>query len=219
MIDDLLLRWIVTAMFAIGAIDSIRTLAAHRSDLRLSVVHCLMILMSLAMIVMAWPQGNQLPLLPLMLLFALATAIAVVFAVPKTTARRLYVSTAVMMASMVWMYAVMSRHNSTSAVPAATAPAHHGGPSGADAINEMTPLHGPSSDPMWMGSVTLLLVLGFLALTLYCAARSIQLPRTAAPAPPLSNAVATLRRPHLEFSWICHTLTAGGTGIMFAALL
>ena len=71
MINDLLLRWIVTALFAVGAIDSIRTLAARRSELRLSITHCLMLLMSLAMIVMAWPQGNQLPLLPLLLVLLL----------------------------------------------------------------------------------------------------------------------------------------------------
>lgn len=107
MINDLLLRWIVTALFAVGAIDSIRTLAARRSELRLSITHCLMLLMSLAMIVMAWPQGNQLPLLPLLLLFALGTVTAVVFAVRRTNDRLLHVYTAVMMASMVWMYAVI----------------------------------------------------------------------------------------------------------------
>ena len=217
MINDLLLRWIVTALFAVGAIDSIRTLAARRSELRLSITHCHMLLMSLAMIVMAWPQGNQLPLLPLLLLFALGTVTAVVFAVRRTNDRLLHVYTAVMMASMVWMYAVMSRHTATSTAPAT--PAHHGSPSGTDALSDMAQLHGASSNPMWMGSVTLLLVLGFLALTIYCAARSVQLPRTAAPAPPMSNAVATLSRSRLRSPWICHALTAGGTGIMFAALL
>ncbi|SDT92153.1 DUF5134 domain-containing protein [Gordonia westfalica] len=219
MIDDVLLRWIVTALFAVGAIDSIRTLAARRTELRLSITHCLMLLMSLAMIVMAWPQGNQLPLLPLQLLFALGTVTAVVFAMRGTDDRLLHVYTAVMMASMVWMYAVMGWHTATSAAPATATPAHHGSPPGTDALSDMAQMHGASSNPMWMGSVTLLLVLGFLALTIYCAARSVQLPRTAAPAPPMSNAVTTLRRPRLRSPWICHALTAGGTGIMFAALL
>ncbi|MEB3981435.1 DUF5134 domain-containing protein [Mycobacterium sp. 663a-19] len=108
MIDDLVLRWIVTGLSALSAAAwGFVVVVRHRSvD---EVVRCgLHLVMAVAMAVMAWPWGAQLPATGPSVFFALAALWFVASAlVSAETAplRTVYGYHALMMLAMAWMYA------------------------------------------------------------------------------------------------------------------
>ncbi|MGH3725084.1 MAG: DUF5134 domain-containing protein [Mycobacterium sp.] len=111
MIDDLLLRWIVTALFVLSAAECGSAMVAQRRPWTSFISHGLHLVMAVAMAVMAWPRGAQLPTTALMVFFLLATAwfMSMAVVVANTTSQQLVRSYhAAMMLAMTWMYAVMN---------------------------------------------------------------------------------------------------------------
>lgn len=109
-IADLTMRWIVTLLMAAAISEYVLSLVTHRLRWPGVIGHLLHIVMSAAMIVMAWPFGMDLPATGPMVFFLAAgvwfVIAAIVFA--ETTAERAaHGYHAVMMAAMAWMYAVM----------------------------------------------------------------------------------------------------------------
>jgi Domain of unknown function (DUF5134) len=108
MIHDLLLRWIVTALFVLSAAESAYAIATGRRVWTNVVGLVLHLVMAVAMAIMAWPWGAALPTTGPMVFFLLATAwyVAVAFAVVDHRAVNGYHG--LMMLAMAWMYAVMN---------------------------------------------------------------------------------------------------------------
>ncbi len=127
MIQDLLLRWIVTALFVISAAECGFAIAADRRSLTHVVGHSLHFVMAVAMAVMAWPRGAALPTTGPMVFFLAATVWFVVVALAESGHRVSNAYHASMMLAMAWMYAVMSG----SLLPTPTEGTGDGGGSGA----------------------------------------------------------------------------------------
>ncbi|KAA8969132.1 DUF5134 domain-containing protein [Mycobacterium sp.] len=110
MISELLLRWVVTGLFMLSAAECGHAILSNRGPWTLVVSHGLHFVMSVAMVVMVWPQGAQLPATGPMLFFLLATAVFATMAVgvARTAASRLQDGyNALMMLATAWMYALM----------------------------------------------------------------------------------------------------------------
>lgn len=111
MIADLTLRWVVTLLFAVAAIECVLTLMVVRHHRAAAIGHGLHLLMAVAMAVMAWPSGAALPTAEPMVVFLFATFwfLAVAAVVSTTPGGRLVNGYhAVMMFAMAWMYAAMN---------------------------------------------------------------------------------------------------------------
>lgn len=216
LVEDVLLRWVVTVLFGLGAIDSITALIRRRGDRHYEIAHSLFLVMAVAMIVMAWPIGLRLPGVPPLVFFAGATVVLAVIAARTLMARRFYVYASLTMGSMVWMYAVMSRHSLASSGADGPSASHHLGAD--DAVAEMASMHGATSSPGWMSPLNLLIVLAFLVATLVCTGKFVAA-MWAAPRIRRSQAVSFTRRWQREIGWLCHGCMAAAMGIMFATLL
>ncbi len=72
MIQDLALRWIVTLLFLFSAGVGIQTIAANRHSWANVISHSLHAIMAIAMAVMAWPKGAELPKRAPMIFFVAA---------------------------------------------------------------------------------------------------------------------------------------------------
>jgi hypothetical protein len=107
-IDDLFLRWIVTALFVVSALECGYAIMTGRRAWTHNVGHLLHFVMAVAMAVMAWPRGAALPTTGPMVFFGLAAVWFLTITV--TTARHRAVAGyhAFMMLAMAWMYAVMN---------------------------------------------------------------------------------------------------------------
>ncbi len=108
MIQDLLLRWIVTALFVLSAAECVYAIATGRRVWTPIVGHLLHFVMAVAMAVMAWPRGAELPTTGPMIFFLVATVWFVVVALVQSGHRIINAYHASMMLAMAWMYAVMS---------------------------------------------------------------------------------------------------------------
>ena len=107
MIQDLTLRWVVTLMFAFSAGVCISSIAANRHSAANLISHSLHAAMAIAMAVMAWPAGADLPSRPPMIFFAVAAVWFTVTVVRSKEHRGANVYHALMMLAMAWMYAAM----------------------------------------------------------------------------------------------------------------
>jgi Domain of unknown function (DUF5134) len=125
-IHDLFLRWIVTAFFVISATEYVYGIAAGRHSWTGFVGNSLHALMAIAMAVMAWPRGADLPATGPLLFFLLASVWFIALTLGRPGHRRANVYHAVMMAAMAWMYAVMSGGVLPASSDAASAGGHHG---------------------------------------------------------------------------------------------
>jgi hypothetical protein len=72
MIADLTLRWVVTVLFGLSFAECAYALAAGHRKWTGAVGHVLHLVMSVAMIVMAWPVGLAVPNRPSLVFFLLA---------------------------------------------------------------------------------------------------------------------------------------------------
>ena len=80
MIDDLFLRWVVTALFVLSAAECVYAITAGRRQWAHTIGHLLHFVMAVVMAVMAWPRGAALPTTAPMVFFLLATIWFVVIA-------------------------------------------------------------------------------------------------------------------------------------------
>lgn len=182
MIEDLALRWTVTVLFVITAVEC--TVAAYgvRRNWTSAVGNAIHVLMAVAMTVMAWPEGAELPTTPPMVFFLLAAVwFLVMFAVGA--GRRLgNLYHVAMMLAMAWMYAWMNGalfSEQASDTAPHDMPRHgshlpgldHQGmnlPHRDDGMDVMTGMSDPSAAyPAWIEAVNWLCAIGFAIATAY----------------------------------------------------
>jgi len=146
MIDNPLLRWVVTALFVASAAEWAFAIATQRRVWTAIVRYGLHFAMSVAMAMMAWPWGPQLPTKESAVFFLAAAAWFVVgtaFLSERTLAKRAeYGYHALMMLAMAWMFAVMDGHllrgqqaHHAEMMPGMEMPASHGPPAWITAVN------------------------------------------------------------------------------------
>ncbi len=158
MIHDLLLRWVVTGLFALTAAECGLPIVAKRQPWTSVVSHGLHFLMAVAMVVMAWPWNAQLPTTGPAVFFVLAAVLFVTIAVvaAQTTARRLLFGYhGLMMLATAWMYASMDSH----LVPAGSGA--HSGMSMPDMDMASESMPASSGPPGWLGALNWLGVITF----------------------------------------------------------
>ncbi len=127
MIQGLLLRWVVTGLFALAAVECGLPIVMRRRPWTSVISHGLHFIMAVAMVVMAWPWSARLPTAGPVVFFVLAATFFVTMAVvaARTATRRaLYGYHAVMMLATAWMYAIMNGH----LLPAGSGTQHHAQP-------------------------------------------------------------------------------------------
>ena len=214
LIGDVALRWIVTTLFGASIATYMYIPGAQRGRWTSTVNHLLHLVMSAAMILMAWGVGMSLPTVGLMIFFLLAGVWFAGAAGRMSTATGDRLTNgyyAVMMAAMAWMFVAMNGrlpsqfgHSSDRAQSAAAATDM----SGMDMpAHEMSPIE-PAAE--WIATVNSIAALGFAVVALYWACRNLAKRRV--------DAVPHTRRlAHLEP--IYQACTAAGTALMFGALL
>ncbi|WP_458319822.1 DUF5134 domain-containing protein [Mycolicibacterium brisbanense] len=121
MIGDLFLRWIVTALFVVSALECGYAIMTGSRSWTHVVGHLLHFVMAVAMAVMAWPRGAALPTTGPMVFFAAATVWFAAIAVTTAAHRAVAGYHAFMMLAMAWMYAVMNG----GLLPGQTTSGHH----------------------------------------------------------------------------------------------
>jgi hypothetical protein len=107
-IQDLFLRWIVTTLFVISAAECVHGIFSGRLSWTVVVGKSLHALMAIAMAVMAWPSGADLPTTGPLLFFLSATVWFVVITLGHPKHRHANLYHAMMMLAMAWMYTTMS---------------------------------------------------------------------------------------------------------------
>jgi Trk-type K+ transport system membrane component len=113
MIHDIVLRWVVTGLFAVTAVGYAVAVVTKPRPWTSAVDHALHVVMAVAMVVMAWPWSTQLPTTGPAVFFLLAAvtfAAMAIFAIRTTSRRALYFYHGLMMLATAWMYAIMDSH-------------------------------------------------------------------------------------------------------------
>ncbi|MCH9730468.1 MAG: DUF5134 domain-containing protein [Actinomycetia bacterium] len=108
MIHDLVLRWVVTALCVLSAVEFVKAIVAGRRSCTYSVDHSLHFSMAVAMAIMAWPRGAELPTTAPMVFFFVAAVWFLSIATVESGHNITNAYHGSMMLSMAWMYAVMS---------------------------------------------------------------------------------------------------------------
>lgn len=107
MIHDIALRWFVTLLFVFSAGVCLSAILANRHSLPSLISHSLHAVMAIAMAVMAWPRGAEIPARAPMIFFAAAAVWFVVVTVRTAGHRPANIYHTLMMLAMAWMYAAM----------------------------------------------------------------------------------------------------------------
>ncbi|ACC40984.1 conserved hypothetical secreted protein [Mycobacterium marinum M] len=165
MIHNLLLRWFVTGLFAVTAVECVLPIIVQRRPSTLVVSHSLHFLMAVGMAAMAWPWGTRLPSAGPAVLFMLATlwfATMAVIAARTPAGRVVYGYHGLMMLAMAWMYVSMNIHLVTggaSAMPDNVMPgmdmagmngwAHRGSPVWVSTINWLAAITFAAAAVFW----------------------------------------------------------------------
>lgn len=218
MISDVALRWFVTVLFLFSAGVCVRGIVTGRHSAQTLVSHTLHAVMALAMAVMAWPRGADLPTRAPMIFFAVA---ALWFALITVTGREHRVANGyhtLMMLAMAWMYAAMGglplrrehsmadmagMHSSDGASGGHGGHAGHGSHSAGHAAG-----HTGGDPAAWVGIVNWVCTVGFAAAAVFWLYRYV----TARIAPPAGTADSSL-------GILCQFAMAAGMAIMFAVML
>lgn len=150
MIQDLALRWLVTVLFVFSAGVYAFSTATSRPTTATVISHSLHVLMAVAMAVMAWPRGAELPATaPMVFFLAAAVWFAVLLALtPVSRAANAYHVT--MMLGMAWMYAVMG------GLPLRPAP-----------MDGMHGMHSGGEPGAWVGLLNWAFTVGFTAAAVF----------------------------------------------------
>lgn len=208
MIAQFVLALAITAVLGVGSLQCMYVFAAQHQSCRHTISALLHLVMVVAMILMAWSAGNQLPTHAPMVLFGLAAIWFAVLAAVDAAGVRARLTDGyhcAMMAAMVWMFAVMRPGHSSL---------HGAHPSGmgmsmtADASSMMLPVK--TTEPVWITSINLITAIGFAVAAVYWLRRLL----AERPPDPLTHDVA-LARPELLWQ-VC---AAAGTAMMFGSML
>lgn len=236
MIDGLFLRWVVTILFALAAAQCLYALMRLNMPWKSQVGHVLHLVMSVAMLVMAWPFSIAWPTTPPMVFFLLAALwfVSSLFlpgaetiaddcgCVPPTdraTGRIVAVYHAMMMGAMAWMYAVMngailpgSDGNGEHHAMALAMPSDGGAVLAHEhggSVGDTSGMHMHAAQPGYVEPVNWVLGVGFVAVALAW----------------LYGYFTNRRRPGapsdvLAFSSdLCQMFMAAGMGIMFLTMV
>ena len=216
MIHDIVLRWIVTALFVLSAAECVFAIATARLAWTQIVSRLLHFIMSVAMVVMAWPWGATLPTTGPLVLFLLATVWFVAVGLTCVGHAILNGYHALMMLAMAWMYAVMNgslllrqggivhgAHDVTS--PDTRMP-------GMDMPSmDMSGMGAPSSSggyPAWIDAINCAGTIGFAIAASWWLYRFFALRK------------AGSKQPSYRFLWIARqAMMAAGMAIMFGVML
>nr|WP_221218501.1 MULTISPECIES: DUF5134 domain-containing protein [unclassified Mycolicibacterium] len=220
-IADLALRWFVTILFVLAAVECLYALVAGNRRPAAIVGQLLHIVMAVAMAVMAWPWGAALPTVAPMVFFLLATGWFVgVTASPLGAGHRIAGSYhALMMLAMAWMYAVMNGRllpgqTSYAGDAVATPATGHGGHAGMNMPG--MDMSGPDATvtdhgggyPAYIDTVNWVCTVGFAVATAYWLYRYL--------AVRMSGAPADAGQP---LGILCQSMMAAGMAIMFGVML
>lgn len=212
MIGEPALRWAVTVLFGVSVAMYAYLAVAQHARWMSRLTHLLHLTMSVAMVLMVWRVGLDVPAIGPTLFFLLAGVWFVGVAVRASSASRKRLKTcyyAAMMAAMAWMYALMS-----GAVPGDSTHLHAQPESAAMDMpgmqlssHDMPPAAAGFS---WVAAANWIGVVGFAAVALYWACRFVgECRRARMPA----AARLVLWEP------LYQALTATGTALMFDALV
>ncbi len=178
MIQDPVLRWIVTVLFVLTAAQILYAIAVGHLKWPHVVGHLLHFTMSVAMAVMAWPRGAALTTtghaVGPMVFFVIAAVWFVAVTIAGAGPRIVNGYSAVMMVAMAWMYALMGGMTGSSM----------GGIGGMDDMGGMAGM-GPSAHgghPAWVGAVNWLWTVVFAAAALCWISRYVSLRKAGPPA-------------------------------------
>jgi hypothetical protein len=156
-IQDLALRWVVTVLFGLSTAVWVFVIASGRRHWTRLVGPVLHAVMSVAMIVMAWPGGAELPTTGPMVFFLLAAGWFAVIALTGAGTRVINGYHGLMMLAMAWMYGLngqlLSRQSSGhrgSSMPGMEMPGMDMSGNGA------SDTHGATGDIAYPGWVTTL---------------------------------------------------------------
>jgi len=213
-IQELALRWAVTLLFGLSAAGFVFALASGHRHWTRAVGQVLHVVMAVAMAVMAWPKGAELPTTGPMVFFALAAAWFAVIALTRAGEPGHWVINAYdgfMMLAMAWMYAVMNSHllpgqssrQHSTAMPEMDMP-------GTDMSGtSMSDMPGGAIDegyPAWITGLNLVITIAFACAAVFWVYRY---------SAERNSAACTDHRVGVA----CHAMMAGGMAIMFAVML
>ena len=218
MIHDPTLRWIVTALFVFSAGVCIAAIFRNRHSAANLISHSLHALMAIAMAVMAWPRGAELPTRAPMVFF-LAAAIWFAVVTARTSGHRIANSYhTLMMLAMAWMYAAMGglplrSHKEPAAtemagmdmagMPGMDGSAGHGGHGGHSAAIQST------AEPAdWIGVLNWLFTIGFAAAAVFWLYRFVT-----------DRVQGSRDESHSSAGILCQLAMAAGMAIMFGVML
>lgn len=212
MIADLALRWVVTGLFALSAIECAYAMVGSWGRPSAVMSQLLHLAMAVAMMVMAWPRGAELPTLGPMFFFLVAAAWFLAGALRSATTHGRVIDGyhAAMMLAMAWMYAAMNgnvfgRHTET--VAAGGQDMHGMHMTGHHGSTAMAMENVSAQPPLWIPAVNWLLTIGFAIaaavwLYRYFAARQ-----------------QSDTSPFSHFGTLCRTMMAAGMAIMFGVMV
>jgi hypothetical protein len=172
MIDTFVVPSVITAVFCVSIAARLYVLAAQHGSWRCRISTLLHLVMSVAMIVMAWCAGTQLPTNEPMVFFGLAAIWFVAVAVTDASGvgQRLTNSYhAVMMTAMAWMFAVVhpgpsARHSDHSHPH----DAHGSGMHTSSTIDASSMGVSPKvSEPVWVTTINWIAAVGFAIAAVY----------------------------------------------------
>ncbi len=209
MIRDVALRWMVTALFAFSAAVCLRGVAVGRHSAASTISHSLHAVMAIAMAVMAWPRGADLPSRPPMLFFLAAAVWFAVILVRDRGHRLANGYHTAMMLAMAWMYAAMGGLPLPMPTTAmAAADAGHGGHGGHAGHGGHVAAAAPGHSVDWVAGLNWACLVGFGAAAAFWFYRLV----TARLAPPSDGSDPSL-------GIACQLAMATGMAVMFAAAL
>lgn len=211
MIQDIFLRWIVTALFVLSAAECLFAIATGPRTWTHVVRDLLHLIMSVAMVAMAWPWGATLPTTGPMVFFLLAAVWFVAVGFTGVGHRVVNGYHALMMLAMAWMYAVMNGN----LLPGQGGTAHgahdmkspHTSMPGMD-MSGMDASSSGGGYPAWIAAINWLCTIGFAIAALWWLYRCFAV-RKAEPTQPWHRFLGAARQ----------AMMAAGMAIMFGVML
>ena len=228
MIQDMTLRWVVTLLFVFSAAVCVQTIVANRHSAANVISHSLHAIMAVAMAVMAWPRGAELPPRAPMIFFLVAALWFAVSTARVAGHRAANVYHAFMMLAMSWMYAAMGGLNlpkardsaSMDGMPAMPAMpgmpgmdgssghAGHGGHAGHAGHGGHGAGDSGIQSAAWVGALNWICTIGFTVAAVFWLYRLITVRLQSAD-----------DRSHSTVGVLCQLAMAAGMAIMFGVML
>jgi len=209
MIQDVTLRWVVTVLFVVSAGVYTQAMVVNRQSGADVIGNSLHAIMAVAMAVMAWPRGAELPTRAPMIFFLAAALWFAVITVRSAGHRVANGYHVLMMLAMSWMYAAMGglklrsgESDSMSGMPGMEKSSGHAGHAGHSGAGG----HGGSESLDWVGTLNWICAISFGVATVFWLYR-------------LITARLQPSEPHETVGILCQLAMAAGMAIMFGVML